>query len=170
MASKKFINRKDFIVQSTAAMSASLLALHGLNNLSAAKYKMGLQLFTIRGPLSKDVVGTIKKVASIGYEDSETYGFNADDVSYYGMKAAAFKKLLSDHELITTSGHYDFYPFLNKSDNELRRYVDRCIEGAKALDQCCHFRQPQHPVMNKENLAATFSLIIYRLADRIFIK
>ena len=135
MPTKKFINRRDFIVQSTSALSASLLALHGLNNLSFAKYKMGLQLFTIRGPLAMDVVGTIKKVAAIGYEDSETYGYDPSQGTYYGMKASAFKQLLADHKMITTSGHYDFTKYFDKSTDDMMRFVDQCIEGAHALGQ-----------------------------------
>ena len=135
MPKKKFINRRDFIVQSTSAMSASLLALHGLSNLSFAKYKMGLQLFTIRAPLAKDVVGTIKKVASIGYEDSETYGYDPALGTYYGMKASAFKQLLADHKMISTSGHYDFTKYFDKSTDDMMKYVDQCVEGAHALGQ-----------------------------------
>lgn len=135
MPNNKIVNRRDFIVQSTSAMSASLLALHGINNLSFARYKMGLQLFTIRGPLAKDVVGTIKKVASIGYEDSETYGYDPIQGTYYGMKASAFKQLLTDHKMITTSGHYDFTKYFDKSTGEMMRYVDHCVEGAHALGQ-----------------------------------
>ena len=98
MSKKRFINRRDFIVQSTSVASASLLALHGFTHGSSAKYKMGLQLFTVREPLSKDVVGTIKKIASIGYEDCETYGYDPDKGQYYGLKASAFKQLLADNK------------------------------------------------------------------------
>jgi sugar phosphate isomerase/epimerase len=135
MPENKIINRRDFIVQSTSAMSASLFALHGFNDESYAKYKMGLQLFTIRGPLAKDVVGTIKKVAAIGYEDSETYGYDPAMGTYYGMKASAFKQLLADHKMISTSGHYDFTKYFDKSTDDMMRYVDQCIEGAHALGQ-----------------------------------
>ncbi len=62
---------------------------------------MGLQLFTVRQPLAKDVAGTIKKIAAIGYEDSETYGFNPDRKEYYGLKASAFKQLLAENNMIT---------------------------------------------------------------------
>jgi sugar phosphate isomerase/epimerase len=116
-------------------MSASLFALHGLSNVSSAKYKMGLQLFTVREPLAKDVVGTIKKIAAIGYEDSETYGYDPAQGTYYGLKASSFKQLLADHKMITTSGHYDFTKFFDKSTDEMMRYVDQCIEGAHALGQ-----------------------------------
>ena len=135
MSQKKIINRRDFIIQSTSVASASFLALHGFNNASPAKYKMGLQLFTIREPLSKDVVGTIKKIASIGYEDCETYGYNPEQGKYYGLKASAVKQLLAENNMITTSGHYDFTKYFDKSADTMMQYVDQCIEGAHALGQ-----------------------------------
>jgi sugar phosphate isomerase/epimerase len=135
MLNKKFINRRNFIVQSTSAMSACLLSAHGFTNVSTAKYKMGLQLFTVRGPLANDVAGTIKKIAGIGYEDCETYGYDPAQGKYYGLKASAFKQLLADNKMITTSGHYDFTKFFDKTTDELMQYVDQCIEGAHALGQ-----------------------------------
>lgn len=135
MSKKKLINRRDFIVQSTSAASASFLALHGFANVPAAKYKMGLQLFTIREQLSKDVVGTIKKIAAIGYQDCETYGYDPGKSQYYGLKASAFKQLLAENKMITTSGHYDFTKYFDKPADAMMRYVDQCIEGAHALGQ-----------------------------------
>ena len=102
-------------------MSASLLALHGLNNVPLAKYKMGLQLFTIREPLANDLAGTVKKIASIGYEDCETYGYDPAQGKYYGLKASSFQQLLADNKMITTSGHYDFTKFFDKSADEMMR-------------------------------------------------
>src|SRR5207244_6145553 len=87
MTNKKFIKRKDFIVQSTSLLTASMLAMRGFTTDPASKYKMGLQLFTVRGPLANDLEGTVKKIASIGYEDSETYGYDPDKGTYYGIKA-----------------------------------------------------------------------------------
>jgi sugar phosphate isomerase/epimerase len=135
MSKKASINRRSFILQSTSLGLASLVSLHGFTNISFAKYKMGLQLFTIREPLAKDVRGTIKKIAAIGYEDCETYGYDPAAGTYYGLKAGAFKQLLADHKMITTSGHYDFTKFFDKSSGEMMGYVDRCIEGAHALGQ-----------------------------------
>src|SRR5258708_38817297 len=95
---KKFINRRDFILQSGSLMSASLITLPDFGDASAGKYKMGLQLFTVREPLAKDVTGTVKKIASIGYEDCETYGYDPDQGKYYGLKAPAFQQLLAYHK------------------------------------------------------------------------
>lgn len=129
------MNRRNFIFRSTSILSASLLVRNDFFDTSFAKYKMGLQLFSIREPLAKDVTGTIKKIASVGYEDCETYGYDPAQVKYYGLKAAEFKKLLADNNMITTSGHYDFTKYFDKSSDTMLQYVDQCIEGAHALGQ-----------------------------------
>jgi sugar phosphate isomerase/epimerase len=130
-----FINRRSFLLKSTSLLSAPLLAFSGFNKVAPVKYKMGLQLFTVRGPLANDLVGTIKKISSIGYEDSETYGYDPLLGTYYGLKASAFKELLAENKMITTSGHYDFTKYFNKPTEDLLRYTDQCIEGANALGQ-----------------------------------
>lgn len=130
----KSITRRDFILQSSSLLTAATLAT-GFANTAKPKYKMGLQLFTIREPLSKDVAGTIKKVAALGYQDCETYGFNPEQGTYYGLKASDFKQLLADNKMIATSGHYDFTKYFDVSEDALMRYVDQCIEGAHALSQ-----------------------------------
>jgi len=129
------INRRGFIQQSCALMSVSLITLPGLIHAAPAKYKMGLQLFTVRDAMKRDLKYTIKKIASIGYEDLETYGYDPDQGKFYGLKANAFKQLLTDHQLTTSSGHYDFASFFDKPGDAMKVYVDRCIEGAHALAQ-----------------------------------
>jgi sugar phosphate isomerase/epimerase len=85
--------------------------------------------------MAKDVTGTVKTISSIGYEDCETYGYDPDLNTYYGLRASAFKQLLADNKMITTSGHYDFTKYFDKSDDAMMRYVDQCITGASALGQ-----------------------------------
>jgi len=125
-------DRRTFIKQTGTLTAAALM---GLSFRAKPKYQMGLQLFTIREPLSKDVVGTLKQVAALGYKNLETYGFEPSQKKYYGYDASAFQRLLSDLNLTTTSGHYDFNSYLTKSNDELDRYVDQCIEGARAIQQ-----------------------------------
>jgi sugar phosphate isomerase/epimerase len=129
------ISRRRFLQQSSVLATASLVTLPAFAKSNAAKYKMGLQLFTIRKPMASDVVGTIKKVSSLGYEDVETYGYDPEKKSYYGLQASEFRKLINDHNLTASSGHYDLFLYLSKSDDELKRYVDHCIEGARQLNQ-----------------------------------
>lgn len=135
MIRNSLITRRKFIVQSATLVPGTLLSPNALSRFLPPKYKMGLQLFTVRAPLAKDVYGTIKKIASIGYEDCETYGYDSEKGAYYGLKASEFKKLLADNGMITTSGHYDFTKIFDKPADVMLRFVDHCIEGAHALGQ-----------------------------------
>ena len=90
MTKTKFIDRRNFLVQSTSLLSAPLLAFSGFGNHAAAKYKMGIQLFTVRGPLAKDLVGSIKQISAIGYEDSETYGYDPSKGDVLWIKSFCF--------------------------------------------------------------------------------
>ena len=132
---RTIINRRDFILQSALLGAGSLWTMKTLASMPDTKYKMGLQLFTVRGPMAKDVVGTVKRIASMGYADCETYGYDPEGVAFYGLKASQFKQLLQDNGMITTSGHYDFTKYFDKPADDLMRYVDQCIEGAHALGQ-----------------------------------
>lgn len=135
MKNRYSINRREFLCRAGTVAAATAFAIRSRSNVPAEKYKMGLQLFSVREPLATDVQGSIKTIASIGYEDCETYGYDPQSGSYYGMKASSFRQLLSDHNMITTSGHYDFTRYFDKSDDALLRYVDACIKGAQALGQ-----------------------------------
>ena len=98
------------------------------------KFKMGYQLFSIRDQMAKDPKSTLEYLKGLGYEDFEIYGFDADQGSYYGYTSKDFKQLLDDLGLTVSSGHYNFSPYLDKSDDELAQFVDRCIEGAHTLN------------------------------------
>ena len=126
------MSRRLFLQQAGAFASASVVSA-GFQ--SAPRYKLGLQLFTMRAAMRTDVPGTLKRVAAMGYEEYETYGFDAEGMRYYGMPATAFAQLLRDQNLTTPSGHYDLNRFVSSSVDDLKRYVDRCIEGARVLRQ-----------------------------------
>jgi sugar phosphate isomerase/epimerase len=123
------INRRAFIQQAGAFASAAVVFPAPQPQ---RRYKMGLQLYTVRAPMRADVDGTLKRVAALGYEEVETYGFDAESLRYYGLDAKAFAQRLRDNNLSTPSGHYDLNRFVASAE-DLKRYVDRCIEGAHAV-------------------------------------
>lgn len=98
------------------------------------KFKLGLQLYSIREAIGKNVRSTMKQIAGYGYEEVETYGFNG---GYWGLDAKVAKKILDDNNLTTASGHYDLDKYLvnNSTEDDLKKYVDECIEGAHTLQQ-----------------------------------
>jgi sugar phosphate isomerase/epimerase len=124
------ISRRTFLQQG-AAFAAGTAAIRA--SMQRKRYKMGLQLFTMRAAMREDVNGTLKRIAAIGYEEVETYGFDPQALRYYGIDARDFARRLNDLNLTTPSGHYDLNRFVTTSVDDLKRYVDRCIEGAKAV-------------------------------------
>ncbi|ELR73751.1 sugar phosphate isomerase/epimerase [Fulvivirga imtechensis AK7] len=70
---------------------------------ASAKMATGIQLYTLRDQMAKDPSNTIEKVASIGYKEVESAGYNGQ---YYGFSAKEFKKMLNENGLKTPSGHY----------------------------------------------------------------
>ncbi len=131
------MDRRSFMQKSGYAMLSAVVAPHVDMGWAAGKkkYKMGLQLFTIRDAMAEDPVSSLKKVAALGYQDLETYGLEPEQGKYYGFKAADFKKVLEDHNLTTSTGHYDLFGYMDKPASHLERYVDQCIAGAKAINQ-----------------------------------
>ena len=66
-------------MQQSGALAAAAL---GTTSLESQRYKMGLQLFTLRAAMAQDVAGTLKRIAAMGYEEVETYGFNDVAIKY----------------------------------------------------------------------------------------
>ncbi|MFK7775059.1 MAG: sugar phosphate isomerase/epimerase family protein [Saprospiraceae bacterium] len=127
------MNRRNFIEKSTILGATALLPLSSCSPEHKPKFKMGYQLYSIRDEMAKDPIATLKALKKMGYEDFETYGYNPEKDTFYGYKSKEFKKILDDLELTTSSGHFGFSPFLNQSEDNMIRYIDQAIIGAKAL-------------------------------------
>jgi sugar phosphate isomerase/epimerase len=126
------VDRRTFLLQAGSFTSAALV-LPAMQK--PARYKIGLELFTVNRDMNRDPLASLQRVAEMGYEEVETYGINPDALTYYGLPAADFAKRLQDHKLPTPSGHYDLQNFMTASADDLNRYVDRCAEGARVLGQ-----------------------------------
>src|SRR5689334_9911709 len=111
------MTRRRFLQDAALGSAAAVVPLQ-----QPQAYKMGLQLFTMRAAMAKDAVGTLKRVAGLGYQEVETYGFDPQTLGYYGMPARTFAQVLHDNNLTTPSGHYDLNRFVTTSEDDLKRY------------------------------------------------
>lgn len=122
-------NRRTFLAQAGIASAAALLAPQLLK--AAGRSYPGLQLYTLRDQLPKDVKGVIPKVAKAGYKEVETFGYDMK-TGYWGLHTNDFSKLLKDNGLTTPSGHYGIDSYFGKGDtSDLKKY----IEVARTLGQ-----------------------------------
>jgi sugar phosphate isomerase/epimerase len=128
------MKRRTFIESMGVLGAAALLPISCLTMQTPKNYKLGYQLFSIRDEMAKDPIATLKLLKGLGYQDFEAYGFDAEKGLYYGHSASDFKKTLDGLGLSVSSGHYGFSSYLNASDDDLKRFVDQCIVGAKTLN------------------------------------
>src|ERR1044072_867293 len=64
---------------------------------------VGVQLYSVRDDMKADALGTLKKLAAMGYKNVEHAGYA--DRKFYGSPAAEFKKILDDLGMKMPSGH-----------------------------------------------------------------
>ncbi|MGO4275982.1 sugar phosphate isomerase/epimerase family protein, partial [Paenibacillus sp. TAF58] len=73
---------------------------------------IGLQLYTLRDDMEKDLEGTLRHVAKLGYEGVEFAG-------YYGKPAAELKQLLDELGLNAFGSHISLERFRNDLQGEI---------------------------------------------------
>lgn len=121
------VTRRKFIINTSLATTA-VLALPSLAS-TMDKKEIGLQLYTLRDEITKDVKSTLEKVAAAGFTTVETYGFSIKD-QFWGLSPMELKKILDANKLKAVSGHYNLGSFLY--DGNTAELI-AAIEAAKIL-------------------------------------
>lgn len=120
------MKRREF-VQTASFAAVGLLSLPSfLAAGKAQKGGMGLQLYTLRDTIGKDPKGVLQKVASLGFKELETFGYN--DGKIFGLDFTEFNKFVKGLGMKVTSGHYGLG--LIKGDN-----WQKAIDDAKKNGQ-----------------------------------
>lgn len=91
---------------------------------------IGLQLYSLRDDIKKDLVGTIEKVGKMGYKFVEAAGYS--DGKFYGMEPKAFKKLLKENGLDFVGSHAGAHLTDKKGSLEdALKWWEQCIDAHK---------------------------------------
>jgi sugar phosphate isomerase/epimerase len=69
---------------------------------AAAHHPLGVQLYTVRDEAERDLPAVLEAVHRIGYQEVETYW----DV--YSHPAAQLRRMITDHGLRVSSGHFNY--------------------------------------------------------------
>ena len=102
---QKNLNRREFLKLS-ATGALGLLALNPLLHSCTPSIKdfgVGLQLYSIRDALAKDLLGSLKKVSDMGYKYMELADYA--NGKFYGHSPSEFKKILTDLGMEALSSH-----------------------------------------------------------------
>lgn len=102
------VSRRSFLTAAAMATAASALPSRSLYASPSAPL-IGLQLYSVRQSLPTDYLGTLKRVAAIGYREVEAAGF-------YSRPAADVKQMMADAGLHCVSAHYSLADLLKSTD------------------------------------------------------
>src|SRR5437763_12246741 len=89
------ISRRSLLAQAVGASLASAAS-------KKARIPIGLELYSVREELARDLIGTVRAVAKLGYEDVEFY---APYFEWTAAKAKDVRKLLDDLGVRCLSTH-----------------------------------------------------------------
>ena len=105
---------------------------------TAHRKNLGLQLYSIRDSIGRDVPASIAKVSKMGYKFVEPAGYKNGKI--YGMEPAAFKALLKKNKMTMMSSHTGHNAPDSTNYKETMAWWDTCIAahlaaGAKYIVQ-----------------------------------
>jgi len=118
------ITRRTFLECSSLAL---VTAMSGARSFAAGSgtgplgRPIGLQLYTVREEATRDLPGTLKKLAAVGYREVETAGF-------YGKSGKELRALLAEHGMTAPSAHAG----MDVIQKDMQKLIDGAAEvGAK---------------------------------------
>ncbi|MBX9783912.1 MAG: sugar phosphate isomerase/epimerase [Chitinophagaceae bacterium] len=109
-------NRKEFLKKS-AVLSAGLAMGNSLLASPPKAKQYGMQLYTVRNDVTKNLASTLSYVSKAGYTQIELYGF--DGKSFFGKTPKQFKAMFDENKLTAPSGHYYLPSVLYNGDVDL---------------------------------------------------
>lgn len=123
--------KKRTIISIIILLGVSNLVVTTFNSCNITPHKnIGLQLYSIRDSIMKDVPGAIAKVAKMGYTFVEPAGYG--DGKFYGMEPSAFKALCDKNGLKVLSSHTGQALPDSAKWNEIMVWWDECITAHAA--------------------------------------
>ena len=97
------ISRRAFIKTTSLASLSAFTFPSTLSALEGQEKNIGLQLYTLRDQVSKDLRGTLEKVAAIGYRSLEAAGY--ENGRFYGHSPAELASMAADLGMEFISSH-----------------------------------------------------------------
>jgi sugar phosphate isomerase/epimerase len=97
MSSSASLSRRTFLAMAAAAPVAASVAFR-----AAKDVPVGLELYSVRGELAKDLLGTVAAVGAMGYKVVEFY---APYLAWTPATATSVRKVLDDSGLVCRSTH-----------------------------------------------------------------
>jgi len=131
-------SRRNFLrLSATGAMGAFALSQYAFKAASESAssavdpktFGIGLQLYTIRDAMAKDVPGSLKKISDIGIKNLELASYA--NGKFYGYEPSEFKKIVTDLGMEIISSHTQVEALGITLDNAKKMAEDHAKIGVK---------------------------------------
>jgi sugar phosphate isomerase/epimerase len=160
--------RRDFLrISATGALGALVISKSKMKTLAnhisgpvvtdLKKFGVGLQLYTIRDAMGKDVPGSLKKVSDIGFKNLELASY--DNGKFYGYAPAEFKKMVNDLGMEIISSHAGVSPKGITDDEAKKMAEDHAKLGAKYCMQPYVADEDRKSVAGYEKMVAEWNKV-----------
>jgi hypothetical protein len=120
--------RRSFIKNASLFSAAFLI---NPEDLLKKELLYGVQLYTLRNEMFKDPKGTLQKIAALGYQSVETFGYGGG--KWFGLNVSDFGNELKKNGLVSPSGHtFPGSMFLKEG---WESNWQKAVEDSKAIGQ-----------------------------------
>jgi sugar phosphate isomerase/epimerase len=145
------------IVVSGETLKTDILPANDTGVPDLKSFGLGLQLYTIRDAMEKDVPGSLKKVSDTGYRYVELAGYS--DGLIYGYKPAEFRKLVNDLGMDILSSHVQFEIPGDPVENAKKVAEDHAIVGARYCLQPWIVEEDRKTIASYQKMAAHWNQV-----------
>lgn len=132
--------------------------LPGVADKDPKSFGIGLQLYTIRDAMQKDVPGSLKKVSDIGFKYLELASYNIKEGTFYGHTPEEFKKMVNDLGMEIISSHVGV-PKDVTADQAKKMAEDHTKLGAKYFVQPYVGDNDRKSVATYQKLVAEWNMV-----------
>jgi sugar phosphate isomerase/epimerase len=147
-------SRREFLrITAAGAVGAAFLSQYGCKS----NPEIGLQLYTIRDAMDKDVPGSLKKVSEIGYKYIELAGYA--DGKFYKYEPIEFRKMVNDLGMEILSSHTQVEGAGVTLDNAKKMAEDHAKLGVKYCLQPWIVEEMRTTIASYQRMAANWNQI-----------
>ena len=157
-------SRRNFLkISAASALGAVALSQVPFSGADAAievdpkTFGIGLQLYTIRDAMAKDVQGSLKKVSETGFRYIELAGYN--DGKFYGFAPIDFKKIVTDLGMEVLSSHTQVEAQGITLDNAKKMAEDHAKLGVKYCIQPWVVEEARKTIDSFKRMAADWNKV-----------
>jgi len=147
------LSRRGFLGVAAATVAAAMIprsaesVVPTAHSLLGSPQPIGLQLYTVRDLMQKDVQGTLRQVASVGYREVEFAGL-------FDKKPTTVAKWLSENKLTSPSSHIP----INRLRTNIQGVVDECRTLGNSFIVCPYLDESERKTADDwHKIAADFN-------------